>query len=1848
MIACFHRFRPTIALSCLVLVLSLGSSIANATPDSVVVFNEIHYHPPANENGEEEEWIELHNQMGIMTDVSDWKLVDGVEFTIPKGTIIPPGGYLVIAKSPGANQLGPFDGSLGNQGERLRLVNQSGRLMDEMEYQDGGRWPVDPDGSGASLAKLDKNQPSGPPEQWTVSAELGGTPGTSNFPKPNEIELTTTRVFDEKAPWRYNESGSDLGPDWASQAHPDGGDWGTGPGAFGFEPKFDDQIGTRLTFPALNETFVTTYYFETDVEFSDDLANRLDHLLISHFLDDGAIFYINGQEVLRHNMPNGDVTSETLAPGNIEAEWVEGVRVPSAAIVPGENRISVELHQAKVGSSDFVFGMRLDMVTRPPTVAAETTNIVLNEMAPAVDGAFWLELKNSGDTAEDAGGLVVSISNDPGREVIVPAGTILEPGGHHLIPAESFSFPVVDRDRIFLFSSDRSTLLDARGASNSLRGLDESPGTEWFGEWLFPAEPTPGTPNKIATTSAVVINEIFYRGPAIAAKPGTPPTIESRAILEFNGSWRYDRSGNDLGANWAAEAHPAWPSGAGMLGLDTRQFDEPVNTAFERPVMRTNYFETEIDLPPAEFDSVDSLEIFHYIDDGAVFYVNGTEVERFKMPDGPIDFETLASSGGEAELNGPVVVSGELLQAGSNRISVEVHQNSPTSSDIIFGARVFKNVATTPAIPAIPFTESDEQWIELHNRSEQPVDLSGWSFGDGIQYVFEDGVSLPANGRLVLARDAELVQSLHPGLDVHGEFNGRLSQQGERIELNDANRNPVDRVRYHDGGRWPGGADGGGSSLELRDPDADNAVAEAWAPSNESDKTKWRTYVYSGEASRSRVGPDNQWREFNMGMLTAGEILIDDISVIEEPNGSAEELITDGGFDSGLEDWRPRGNHRHSEIIDDPDEPGNKVLRLVATGPTEHMSNQVETTLASRVSNGREYRISFRAKWITGGNQLHTRLYFNRMAKVNVIDRPATGGTPGARNSTAEPNIGPTFTHFLHSPAVPEPAVPTTVNVELADPDGVEAVTLFYSADGEPFQSIAMAASGAGSYEGAIPGQDAGTIVHFYAAATDQLGANSFYPRLGPESRAAYEVNDGEAATTELQNFRIVVTKEDRDWMHRDINVMSNDRVPGTVIYREDEIYYDIRFRLKGSERARSQNPRVGFNVRFNADQKFRGIHETASIDRSEGVGTGQFEMLFDVMMANSTGQMARYYDLIQIIAPQDRHVGGAVLQIGRYEDVFTAQFENGGEGTRYEYELVYYPTSADRDGNKRPQPDGVVGTPVRNLGDDEEDYRWSFLKKDHREADDFSAMIAYCKHFSKRNQEFEDGLEEVVDADQWLRGMAYAVLSGAGDNAGAGSQHNGMYYARPDGRVMFLPHDMDFAFDASRSITANPEAAKIARIPRFGRLYYGHLHDIATTTYNREYMQQWTDHFDELLPRQRWSSHLSYINSRSNNVLQQVRRRAAEVDFSVDADGPFQTSENRFVIEGEGWFNVREIRLAETGEALEVLWTDETDWQTTVPVSPGLNTYALEAVDFSGNLIGSAEFSITGTGSTAPASAATLTVSELHYHPADPTEEEIAAGFTDADLFEFAEVWNASSGPIDLTGVAFTAGVAFAFEENTKLEPNRRLVIVRDLAAFRARYPNVPETAIAGTFTGGLANNGESITLTDAVGLTIADFRYNDRTPWPVDADGAGYSLVLADQRSLSSPLGWRPSAGTGGTPGESDSIAFPVQLNAHADDDLDGSTNLAEYFAGTPPKTANGILFPSSGVIQYPVSLTSEHVTARLQSSLNLIDWSSVPEEQFDGLRHLGDSPTATATWNVPATGEYYRLLVTADGQE
>jgi hypothetical protein len=211
------------AVLCLGILVSLIAG--SAASDSVVVFNEVSYHPATDESANE--WIELHNQMSIDIDLSGWHIEDGVNFTFVEGTIIPGHGYLVVASNPSALQAlagitgvyGPFTGSLNNGGEKLELRDRNERLMDRVEYGDSSKWPLAADGSGATLAKRDEDTAtSAEPEHWTSSVVTGGTPGRRNFP---DTSVLSRSLIPMNTLWRFEASGTDLNTGWRASGFDD-------------------------------------------------------------------------------------------------------------------------------------------------------------------------------------------------------------------------------------------------------------------------------------------------------------------------------------------------------------------------------------------------------------------------------------------------------------------------------------------------------------------------------------------------------------------------------------------------------------------------------------------------------------------------------------------------------------------------------------------------------------------------------------------------------------------------------------------------------------------------------------------------------------------------------------------------------------------------------------------------------------------------------------------------------------------------------------------------------------------------------------------------------------------------------------------------------------------------------------------------------------------------------------------------------------------------------------------------------------------------------------------------------------------------------------------------------------------------------------------------------------------------------------------------------------------------------------------------------------------------------------------------------------------------------------------
>ena len=259
-----------------------------------------------------------------------------------------------------------------------------------------------------------------------------------------------------------------------------------------------------------------------------------------------------------------------------------------------------------------------------------------------------------------------------------------------------------------------------------------------------------------------------------------------------------------------------------------------------------------------------------------------------------------------------------------------------------------------------------------------------------------------------------------------------------------------------------------------------------------------------------------------------------------------------------------------------------------------------------------------------------------------------------------------------------------------------------------------MALDSDGQYTATIPGQEDRAIVQFFLEGTDGLGETSMFPASGAGSRALYRVDSSAIPNSAVHSFRLIMTPDDTEFLHTDSNVMSNDRIGATVIYNDHEVFYNVGVRLRASGFGR-RGGLAGFNIRFQPDQLFRGVHRSIAVDRgvvfTNGDGTGPVsgspgasphELLIYQIAHHGGGIPGMYDDVVYIDAPRNTNTGLGLLKMARYSDVFLdSQFEDGGDGSLFKYELVYHATQTvdgDPESLKR-GPNAVLATEIYGLG---------------------------------------------------------------------------------------------------------------------------------------------------------------------------------------------------------------------------------------------------------------------------------------------------------------------------------------------------------------------------------------------------------------------------------------------------------------------------------------------------------------------------------------------------------------------
>jgi len=200
-------------------------------------------------------------------------------------------------------------------------------------------------------------------------------------------------------------------------------------------------------------------------------------------------------------------------------------------------------------------------------------------------------------------------------------------------------------------------------------------------------------------------------------------TITSSPLLVIDDTklWRYINDGTDQGTAWQTKDFndTAWLEGPAVLAAETGATIEPIRTTLVRDAngdgtldIITDYFRTRFTLATIPFGG--RLQLRYLVDDAAVFYINGVEVHRSSnMPSGPVTYTTLANPDheGRDHYDGPFLIVVTNLVVGTNVMAVEVHQNSATSSDVVFGAELSAVTSVPPA------TTTPAQFINVRREA---------------------------------------------------------------------------------------------------------------------------------------------------------------------------------------------------------------------------------------------------------------------------------------------------------------------------------------------------------------------------------------------------------------------------------------------------------------------------------------------------------------------------------------------------------------------------------------------------------------------------------------------------------------------------------------------------------------------------------------------------------------------------------------------------------------------------------------------------------------------------------------------------------------------------------------------------------------------------------------------------------------------------------------------------------------------------------------------------------------------------------------------------------------------------
>ena len=512
--------------------------------------------------------------------------------------------------------------------------------------------------------------------------------------------FTLPRVHGEElvalgATWSYLDDGTDQGTAWRESDFDDSA-WESGPAQLGFG---EGDEATTITRGA------TTFYFRHDFNVASAGVMGLELTLRR---DDGAIVYLNGTEIVRSNMPGGEVGYDTFAPNAADdGQSLHEYTVSIDSLVDGDNVLAVEVHQVNATSSDLSFDLSLDSTDVDPTannlISLGSTWSYLDDGTD--QGTAWRE-SDFDDSAWESGPAQLGFGEGDEATTITRGATTFY---------FRHDFNVASAGIMGL----ELTLRRDDGAIVYLNGTEivrsNMPGGEVNYDTFAPNASDDGQSLHEYTMSidslvdgdnvlAVEVHQVNATSSDLSfdlSLDSTDVDPTANDIVSLGSIWSYLDDGTDQGTAWRESDFDdsAWASGPAQLG-----FGEDDEATVITGGATTFYFRHDFNVDSAE---IVGLEVNLRRDDGAIVYLNGTEIVRSNMPVGEVAYDTFAPNADDDGQNlHTFTLSADVLVDGDNVLAVEVHQVNATSSDVSFDLSLAKILATdSPELVRGPYLQ---------------------------------------------------------------------------------------------------------------------------------------------------------------------------------------------------------------------------------------------------------------------------------------------------------------------------------------------------------------------------------------------------------------------------------------------------------------------------------------------------------------------------------------------------------------------------------------------------------------------------------------------------------------------------------------------------------------------------------------------------------------------------------------------------------------------------------------------------------------------------------------------------------------------------------------------------------------------------------------------------------------------------------------------------------------------------------------------------------------------------------------------------------------------------------------